>query len=372
MEKTFNYLSIQKTRLYFLCNLVFFVIILSSCDGSKIYDKVSIVKEDDRAVAVSIPSHLLQGLQNDDIENNLHVRMANTTENMLGEYETDNSRIVFKPLIELSPGATYYIIFKGNIISELTIPERELITKTTLDAIFPESDSLPENLLKIYLKFSKPMRQGVSEKYLSIIDSKGDTLHNVFLNLNTELWDEEGKQLTIWLNPGRIKRGLQPNENEGSPLKSGNSYTFSVSGEWTDIKGNKLAKSYSKGFITGPKDIISPNMTLWTINLPAAGSGQALKVDFNESLDHSLIPNTIIVIRRDGELIEGKILPKEGEKSFLFYPDKPWTSGNYYLKTDSRLEDLAGNNLNRLFDNDIIKDKPPRISEFYSKRFYID
>ena len=79
-----------------------------------------------------------------------------------------------------------------------------------------------------------------------------------------------------------------------------------------------------------------------------------------------------MIIRRDGELIEGKILPKEEEKSFLFYPDKPWTSGNYYLITDSRLEDLAGNNLNKLFDRDNIKDKPARISEFYYKRFYID
>lgn len=355
-----------------MCNLVFFAIILSSCDGSKIYDKVSIVREDDRAVALSIPSHLLQGLQNDDIKNNLHVRMANTTENMLGKYEPDNYRILFKPLIELSPGATYHIIFKGNIISELTIPEREFISKTTLDAIFPESDSLPENLLKIYLKFSKPMRQGVSEKYLSILNSKGDTLHNVFLNLNTELWDEEGKQLTIWLNPGRVKRGLQPNENEGNPLKSGNSYTFSVSGEWTDIKGNKLAKSYSKGFITGPKDIISPDISLWTINSPVAGSRQALKIDFNESLDHSLIPNTLKIIRRDGELIKGKILIKKEEKSFSFYPNKLWASGNYYLKTDSRLEDLAGNNLNRLFDRDIVNDKPAGKSEFYSKQFYID
>ena len=79
-----------------------------------------------------------------------------------------------------------------------------------------------------------------------------------------------------------------------------------------------------------------------------------------------------MIIRRDGELIKGKILIKKEDRSFSFYPDKLWTSGNYYLKTDSRLEDLAGNNLNRLFDRDNIKDKPPSISEFYSKRFYID
>jgi hypothetical protein len=346
--------------------------VLSSCDGNKKHDEVSIVIEEDRAVALTIPSHLLEGLQNDDIENNLQVRMANKTETMLGEYQLHNYGILFKPLIELSPGETYHIIFKGKIIDALKIPERKIVSKTLLDGIYPESVTLPENLLKIYLQFSNPMRQGVSEKYLSILNSEGDTLQNVFLNLNTELWDEEGKQLTIWLNPGRIKRGLQPNENEGNPLKSGNSYTFSVSGEWTDIKGNKLAKSYSKDFITGPKDIISPNLTLWTINLPAAGSRQALKVDFNESLDHSLIRNTIIVIRRDGELIKGKILIKDEERSFLFYPDKPWTSGDYFLKTDSRLEDLAGNNLNRLFDRDIVKDKPAGKSEFYSKRFYID
>lgn len=344
---------------------------LFSCDGSKKHEQVSIVSEDDRAVALSIPTHLLQGILNDDIENDLHVRMANKTENMLGGYQPHNYAILFKPLIELSPGETYQIIFKGKIISELTIPERKIVLKTSLDAIYPKSDTLPENLLKIYLQFSNPMRQGVSEKHLSILNNEGDTLHNVFLNLNTELWDEEGKQLTIWLNPGRIKRGLQPNENEGMPLKSGNSYIFSVSGEWTDIKGNKLQKSYSKGFVSAPKDIISPDMTLWTINLPAAGSKQALKVDFNEPLDHSLISNTITVIR-EGQLVKGKIFVKDEERSFLFYPEKPWTSGDYFLKTDSRLEDLAGNNLNRLFDRDNLKDKPVGKSEFHTKRFYID
>lgn len=79
-----------------------------------------------------------------------------------------------------------------------------------------------------------------------------------------------------------------------------------------------------------------------------------------------------MIIRRDGELINGKILIKKEDRSFSFYPNKIWTSGNYYLKTDSRLVDLVGNNLNKLFDRDNIKDKPARISEFYYKRFYID
>ena len=41
-----------------------------------------------------------------------------------------------------------------------------------------------------------------------------------FLDLQPELWNAEGTVLTLWLDPGRIKRDLIPNKELGIPLKA--------------------------------------------------------------------------------------------------------------------------------------------------------
>jgi hypothetical protein len=55
----------------------------------------------------------------------------------------------------------------------------------------------------------------------------------------------------------------------------------------------------------------------------------------------------------DGKLIQGKTMLSNGERVWTFTPEHPWTPGKYVLKINSLIEDLAGNNLQRLFDNDL-------------------
>ncbi|SKB31449.1 Ig-like domain-containing protein [Daejeonella lutea] len=372
MEKICKQVISLKTRLYTLCNLVFFVTLFSNCGDHSELNDITVLKEGEKSVAIFIPTELLPGLTNERLEEKIFIRLAGQPDNVLGEYQMSSDGVVFRPLIELTPAKDYQIIYQGRLLSLLSIPERLADGKTSLNGIYPVTDTVPENLLKIYLSFSRPMRQGVSENYLSILDSKGDTLKDIFLNLNTELWDEEGKQLTIWLDPGRIKRGLQPNERDGNPLHTGSMYTLVVSPEWTDLSGGKLEKGYSKKFVTIEKDIQSPDPVNWNMKLPKAGTREDLSISFRESLDHSLLLNTITIIRRDGESVKGKITVKDKETSLSFSPEQQWTAGIYYLKVDSRLEDLAGNNLNRLFDRDLLKDKPAGKDEFHTRQFIIN
>lgn len=355
-----------------MCNLVFFVAFLSNCGNHAALNEITVLKEGGKSVAVFIPSHLLPVLDDERLNEMIFVRLAGQADNVLGDYELTKEGVVFTPLIEFTPGKEYQIIYQGRLLSLVSIPVRNEDGKTTLTGIFPSTDTVPENLLKIFLCFSKPMRKGVSENYLSIQNNKGDTLRDIFLNLNTELWDEEGKQLTLWLDPGRIKRGLQPNEREGNPLQSGSTYKLVISPEWTDLHGGKLDKGYSKKLITTRKDIVSPDPSLWKMNLPKVGTGDKLSITFNESLDYSLLFNTIRIIRRDGEKVEGRIIVRNNETSLFFFPVERWTAGIYYLRVDSELEDLAGNNLNRLFDRDLLKDKPAGKEEFYTRQFTVN
>ncbi len=42
-----------------------------------------------------------------------------------------------------------------------------------------------------------------------------------------------------------------------------------------------------------------------------------------------------------------------GDRTWTFYPDKPWTAGHYTLQISPYLEDPAGNNFNNAFDVDL-------------------
>lgn len=351
-----------------MCSLVFFVTLVSACTDQAGNRSIAIIKAGE---SIFIPSDSVAGLDKSLHGEQIIIRIEGSRENMLGDYSYDNQGVIFTPLLRLTPGNTYEVLIEGKIISKLTVPLKKTEQTVELYAIYPSADTLPENLLKFYLLFSKPMRRGVSEKYIRLLNENGDTLQNIFLNLNSELWDEKGKQLTIWLDPGRIKRGLKPNERDGNPLKKGNSYTLSISEEWPDLQGSKLVKTYLKNFIASGKDIQSPDPSIWKMDIPKANSRQALSINFIEPLDQALLHNSVTVTDRDGVALKGRILVQESESSLLFYPDLPWSSSTYYLKIDSRLEDLAGNNLNRLFDRDLLKDKSAGKNDFYTEQFVV-
>lgn len=371
MVKIFNLNAFAKARLH-LFSLAFFMICISGCKKKVGWGEISVLDDNDKPVALFIPSDMLEPAGDQKLEDAVKIRLKGNNVNMLGGYQSDNYGLKFTPLIALSRGAAYEVLINGKVISVVNIPLPKASVSAAVSHIYPSADTLPENLLKIYVTFTQPMRQGVSKRYISLLNSRGDTLPDTFLNLETELWDESGKELTLWLDPGRIKKGLQPNEAKGAPLKSSHHYEVVISGQWKDLKGNALVSDFSKKFQTQGKDTESPDPVKWQLNLPAAGSRQAITISFNESLDHSLLANTIQIIHRDGQPVNGRLIVQKNETEALFYPINHWVSGIYYLKIDSKLEDLAGNNLIRLFDRDLTKPHLGKNEESYTRQFTLN
>jgi hypothetical protein len=91
----------------------------------------------------------------------------------------------------------------------------------------------------------------------------------------------------------------------------------------------------------------------------------------NESLDHYLLPESIRIQEMDGRPVKGQFAIEANDSRCSFRPDAPWAGGEYQLVVDSRLEDLAGNNLNRPFDRDITKTKERAAQPYYTRRFSI-
>jgi len=251
----------------------------------------------------------------------------------------------------------YEVRARGKRVGSFEITEPYGNNAPNVVAVYPSADTLPENLLKIYLHFDQPMREGLSAQYVTLIKNGSDTVHEAFLDLQPELWNAERTVLTLSLDPGRIKRDLQPNKRLGVPMHSNAHYQIIVSDAWQNKRGQKLAKPFQKNFVTARKDTKSPEPSEWTLVPPASKTRQALQIDFHESLDHSLLREVFQIQDGKGQTVNGQWKTGQFERQAAFIPAQNWAPGQYKLLIETRLEDLPGNNLNRPFDRDLTKTK---------------
>ena len=314
---------------------------------------VSIVWKDGRAIGLSVPITILKNTREDSLPSQFQVRLAKSGQQpvIAGEYSISQHEIIFEPFIPLTRGLSYEILVKHQSPVILEIPKATDVPK--LLAIYPSQDTLPENLLKLYFVFSRPMLKGHSLQYIKLADRKGDSLPNIFLNLQQELWNEEGTVLTLWLDPGRIKRHLQPNELLGPPLSEGETYTLMISSDWPDEQGSSLSSVYTKNIVTSSRDTSIPVPGNWKLKSPKAGTLQGFELDLKEPHDYFLLQSTIRLIDPAGNVVNGTNVISDAERKYNFIPAKPWSPGKYKLQIEPQLEDLAGNNLDRLFDRDL-------------------
>jgi hypothetical protein len=361
----------KKIRFPILWSLVFSFLLFSCSQKKKENNAVTIEWEGNKAKRIIVPLELLSGTPQDSIEKLLHIQLANTNAPMLGDYIITNDAVTFQPLIAFTRGLKYEIHFAGKLLAIVEIPTDPLHAVPELLSIYPTGDTLPLNLLKVYLEFSKPMQEGQALENIVVTKNNRDTVPSVFLDLQPELWNKERTILTLWLDPGRIKRDLQPNKEIGLPLELGATYQIINKSGWRDAEGDSLFNRYLKEFYVGSRDSISPNPDTWTIHLPKAGSKQKLKIDLHEPLDYMLLKNAIRVFDNTGKVVNAVIEIEAGETIVYFIPSIEWSAGNYTLEIESRLEDLAGNNLNRLFDKDLTKKTNTTQKDIYKRVFTV-
>ena len=276
-----------------------------------------------------------------------------------GSYQIKDGAVVFEPRYPLQAGVTYRALFTPeNYVSGaegagavFDIPKRTTTPSTVLH-IYPSPDRLPENLLKFYIHFSAPMSRGEAYRRLKLLDSDGQTVELAFLEIGEELWDGAGKRLTLFFDPGRVKRELLPNREAGSPLEAGQSYTLAVDRGWPDAEGIPLQAGFEKSFRAGPPDHDPPDTGLWRLRPPGRGTRDPFVVEFPESFDRALLERVLTVATPTGKPIEGSLEVGELEKSWAFTPADPWKSGDYLLIVETILEDLAGNMIGRPFEVD--------------------
>jgi hypothetical protein len=193
-------------------------------------------------------------------------------------------------------------------------------------------------------------------------DEAGKQIELPFLEIDEELWDPTMTRLTLFIDPGRIKRGVRPLEDVGPALEAGKSYTLVIGSELKDGSGNPLKETFRKDFKVGPPDRDPPDPSTWKIQAPHTGTREPLAVTFADPMDHALAPRLIGVTGESGERIDGKAELEDQERRWIFTPNSPWRRGAYKLVIQTTLEDLAGNNIGKPFDVDLFEGVQRRLT----------
>ncbi len=297
---------------------------------------------------------------------------------LLGSYHAEDGVLVFRPRFPLQPGLRYRAVLGKSgdgqpLVRFFDLPTEHIEPMTHVRAVYPSAGLLPENLLKFYLHFSAPMSRGEVYRRTRLLDGSGKPVEMAFLELEQELWDAEGKRLTILFDPGRIKRGLAPHQELGLALEQDKRYRLVIDRDWPDAEGRPMREDFEKSFQAGPADHEPPSLKNWKLSPPKSGTLDSLVVEFRESLDHALQRRLIQVVTAARIRLEGFITVDRNETRWSFTPRQPWRAGSYYLEAGTALEDLAGNSLDRPFEVDVFGRVEERIlRETRSLRFQID
>lgn len=286
-----------------------------------------------------------------------------------GEYEFFNTSVSFTPRFPLVNGVEYSAAFHmdelTNNHNEIYLPKSrseklelkfalmpDLVEQPAVQAIYPSSNILPENQLKFHIVFETSMTLGEIYKRVKLVNGRGKEIDKAFLILDQELWDNDMKIVTLLLDPGRIKRGLRPNMEMGAALKRNEQYTLVVEPGWKDVNGNVTKNSFKKVFTCVPADRAMPDHDQWEIITPTV-SANPLIIELKENFDFVMLNESFIILDSRGHRVNGRMEIINNESTITFTPDNRWNNEDYTLYINPLLEDLAGNNLNRLFDEDL-------------------
>jgi hypothetical protein len=271
---------------------------------------------------------------------------------MAGAYAQRNGTIIFTPAFPPAPGLALRAVFRQpggqTARASFTAAAIEIApAPTSITALYPSTEAWPENILKFNIHFSQPMMRGVAYEHIKLLNEQGREVESPFARSDEEQWNPEMTRLTVSFAPGRIEQGQ--------------SYTLVVDDEWPDAGGTRLTGELRKP-ITAVEAVREPvDPSAWRIRPPATRT-DPLVVVFPRPMDRALARRVLSV-----EGVPGQVRLENQERRWVFTPQMPWRPGEYQLRVDGALEDLAGNRLHRVFGAAIAdpdQAEPPQAFEF--------
>lgn len=279
---------------------------------------------------------------------------------MAGRLVTEAADLCFIPRFAFLAGTTYTVTVDGAVAATLLRDRPRSAPVTEVTGIYPTSERVPRNLLRLYVWFSAPMSEGCAAGAVRLVDGNGAVITGALLPTEHELWDGTRRRLTVLLDPARIKRGLAAHRAIGYPLQAGEPFWLEIDSDFRDAQGQPLKAAGRRQYQVGGDERRHVDPRAWTLTPPRSGTLEPVRAGFDRSLDHGLLTRCLLVTGPGGEVVAGTPQPGLGETSWQFTPSQAWTCGPHQVVVDPVLEDLAGNSVTRVFDRDLdrLADQP--------------
>ena len=281
-----------------------------------------------------------------------------------GTHEIDESGFRFQPRFPFVPGLRYTAWF---VLGAVRVDRTFEVTPPAVSdpprvlAIHPSGDTLPENALRLYVQFSRPMTARGAQQHVHLMDDDGREVPLAFVPVEDGLWDPQRTRLTLLFHPGRVKRGVAPGERLGPPLRTGGEYWLVVDGDTADVAGTVMGRAHEHRFHAVEADRVSPRLADARVAAPSLAS-DAVVVTLPEPLDHALLQRWVWVEDDGGRAVAGRVEIATDETRWTFRPEQPWAPGRYVVRMRAALEDRAGNRFDRLFDRNAAARPPADVS----------
>ena len=206
--------------------------------------------------------------------------------------------------------------------------------------VSPAGPRVPENLLRIELRFDAALRQPIDLRHVRLLDARGAEIEAPFLDL--PLPGRDGHTVTLLLHPGRIKTGVAPNLALGPALHAGEAVTLVVDGP---AMRTPLRKTW---VVTAAlRQPIDPSA--WRFEPLSAGSMAPLQVVLDRPLAAGAL-HRLAIADAQGRKLAGSVRMDGDEQRWQFTPARPWLAGAHSLRVHPALEDVAGNRLCAAFE----------------------
>jgi len=206
--------------------------------------------------------------------------------------------------------------------------------------IYPSGPSVPENLLRIEVRFSAPLSAPLDLEHVKLYDSAGEAIADPFLDLL--LPSADGTRVTVLLHPARVKTGVGANVALGRALRAGSMVTLVVDDPLLARPARKIWR------ITG-FDAESPQPSRWIFDPPLQGTRTPLVIRLEAPIS-STAEDLIAVRAPSGQHVAGHTALEDGDTVWRFAPLQSWGAGTYAVVVNEDLEDPAGNRTGAPFE----------------------
>jgi hypothetical protein len=273
-----------------------------------------------------------------------------------GSWHREDGVACFTPRFGPVGGTRYAVVTRRDArdswreLARVGVPSTSAHRTTVVQSIDPGGECVPANLLRFSVTFTAEMEEGSAGGHIHLRDPSGEDVPGALFSMTPEFWDRERRRLTILLEPGRIKRGLRPNLLTGPPLVEGSTVTLVVDPDLRDSSGTELAEGAHRTYRVGPAMRRRVDPARWDVRWPEPGHDQ-LVVRFDRPLDRALVRRCLRLVDERGHPVAGRSTLDRDASVWVFAAARQVRNGRLHI--DTRLEDLAGNSVRRVFDRDL-------------------